>query len=206
MSLPPDDATVKLTPASNSLTQFRRRFTQFRRRFIVGGRRHLLTGFWAIAAATATGLDLGLAQLWERQAQTAFFELRGPVSPPENLVILAIDEESLSQGQHYLETSAESATLEPIKAWPWQRRAYAIVIEKLMAAGARSIALDIIFSTPSIYGDWDDQALAEVLQRYGDRVVLAAKYEDVVDIYGSVRISVVIPTSSGVTEAMPTAG
>ncbi|MDJ0707439.1 MAG: serine/threonine-protein kinase [Leptolyngbyaceae cyanobacterium MO_188.B28] len=181
MSFPSDDATVELTSGINHFVQFRRRFAQYRQRCMGLCQRHLLTGVWAIATATATVLDIGLVQLWERQTHTVFFELRGPVSPPENLLILAIDEESLSQGQHYVDNSAELSSLEPIKAWPWQRQAYAIVIEKLMAAGARSIALDIIFSTSSSYGDWDDQALAEVLQRYGDRVVLAAKYEDVVD-------------------------
>ena len=62
---------------------------------------HIVTGAWALVAGMATAANLGLVQMMEFQVHSLFFELRGPVAPPENIVILAIDELSLSQEQYY---------------------------------------------------------------------------------------------------------
>lgn len=140
---------------------------------------HILTIAWAIAAAIATGGNWRLVQMWESHMQTLFFELRGPIAPPEDIVILAIDEPSLSIPKQLLETDPQAyAYLEPLKAWAWQRAAYAQVIEKLMAAGAKVVALDILFTNPSSYGAADDQEFAQVLHRYPGRVTLAAEYAE----------------------------
>lgn len=140
---------------------------------------HIVTGAWALVAGMATAANLGLVQMMEFQVHSLFFELRGPVAPPENIVILAIDELSLSQEQYYRTDPQRYAYLEPLQAWPWKRTAYAGVIERLMAAGARSVALNILFTTPSSYGTVDDERLAHVLQRYAGRVTLASVYQDV---------------------------
>ncbi|PZO48531.1 MAG: protein kinase, partial [Phormidesmis priestleyi] len=117
--------------------------------------------------------------LWERDVQSLFFELRGPLKPPEDIVILAIDAESLAQGQYYLEDPERYAALKPIESWPWQRQAYGQVIERLMDAGAKAVVLDVLFPAPSAYGEADDEAFAKVLKRYGDRIVLAANYNNI---------------------------
>ncbi|HEY9861251.1 MAG TPA: CHASE2 domain-containing protein [Candidatus Obscuribacterales bacterium] len=145
---------------------------------------HILTGVWAAAAAIATATNIPLGQIMERQAQTLFFELRGPVAAPSDIVILAIDDESMSQGQFYRADPEKYKSLEALQTWPWKRAAYAEVIDKLMAAGARSVALDIEFSTPSSYGTADDERLRQSLQRYAGRITLAVKYEDIVNDQG----------------------
>ena len=137
-----------------------------------------LVGFWAMAAAIATALDLGLVQVLERQTQTLFSEVRGTVAAPKEVVILAIDESSLAQGDFFRSDPKQYASLEPIQSWPWKRSAYAKAVEKLMAAGAKAVAIDVIFSTPSSYGAQDDQQLAQVLQQYQGRIVLAARYAE----------------------------
>lgn len=131
--------------------------------------------FTAIAAG-AVGLNLGIVDLLERQTQSWFFELRGPVEAPKDIVILAIDKESLSQGQHYRDDPERYEELRLIEAWPWRREAYAQVISRLMEAGAASVSLDVLFTAPSAYGSPDDAAFTSVLERYGDRIVLAADY------------------------------
>lgn len=141
---------------------------------------HILMGACALVAALATGGNLRLVQLLESQTQSLFFELRGPVEPPKNIAIVAIDEPSLSYAKEFYTTDPQKfAYLEPLQAWPWKRTAYAQVIERLMAAGARSVAVDIVFADPSSYGVADDQRLANVLQRYAGRVTLAAEYTEV---------------------------
>ncbi|EDX87536.1 hypothetical protein S7335_5246 [Synechococcus sp. PCC 7335] len=127
-------------------------------------------------AAGAIGLNLGIVNLWERQVQSLFFELRGPIEAPEDIVILAIDKESLSQGQHYRVNPERYEELSVIESWPWRREAYAKVISRLMEAGALSVSLDILFTTPSSYGKTDDDVFTNALKRYGDRIVLAADY------------------------------
>jgi len=73
--------------------------------------------------------------------------------PEHGPIIVAIDEPSLAE----INTQ-----------WPWPRSLHARLISQLRAAGARVIALDIVFSEPSV--PVEDEALAAVL---GSDVVLA---------------------------------
>ncbi len=139
---------------------------------------HFLFGVWALSGAVATGLNWGLVQSMERQAQAFFFQLRGSVTPPNTIVVLAIDEYSLDQGKFYRDEPQKLADFEPLQTWPWKRKAYANVIKRLMDAGARSVAVDLVFDTPSSYGQADDEQLRQVLQKYAGQVTLAATYED----------------------------
>ncbi|WP_088889445.1 serine/threonine-protein kinase [Leptolyngbya ohadii] len=143
-----------------------------------------LVGVWALAAATATALNLGVVQFLERQVQTLFFEMRGAVTPPREIVILAIDESSLTQGEFFRSDPGRYADLAPIQSWPWERSAYAAVVDKLMAAGADAVAIDVIFSSPSSYGEQDDRQFAQVLQKYAGRVTLASQYGEVETLQG----------------------
>ena len=141
---------------------------------------YLLIGFWAISGGLITGVNLGIAPRMERQAQVLFFRLRGQVTPPENIVILEIDQDSLTQGELYQAYPDRYPELEPIQAWPWQRTAYAQVIEKLFTAGAKSVSVDVIFALPSSYGEKDDQQLQQVLQRHRKQVILPIFHESFV--------------------------
>lgn len=80
--------------------------------------------------------------------------LRPPTLPANVPIIVAIDEPSLA------EINVQ---------WPWPRSLHARLVSALRAAGAKTIALDIIFSEPST--EAEDQALAAVL---GPDVILAA--------------------------------
>jgi adenylate cyclase len=138
---------------------------------------HGLMGLWVVLGTLAIAAQWPWTQRLEGQAQTILLALRGPVTPPESVVILAIDEESFRQGSFYQSDPSRYSHLEPLQAWPWQRSAYAIAIEKLMQAGAQAVALDILLIDPSLYGPEDDDRLQGVLNEYGDRVVLATSYD-----------------------------
>ncbi|AFY33160.1 CHASE2 domain-containing serine/threonine-protein kinase [Calothrix sp. PCC 7507] len=161
----------KPTKATSTVSiRHRRRLTYFS---------HLLTGTVAISAALLSASGVGLVQLLENQSLSAFFQVHGPTLPPEDIVILAIDDQSISNSkQYYTDDPKRYAHLEPLKSYPFKRVAYAQIIEKLIQAGARSVALDVVFDTPSSYGPADDRQLQAVLQKYGDKVTLAALYED----------------------------
>ncbi len=75
--------------------------------------------------------------------------------PADDIVIIAIDEQSLRE----------------IGRWPWSRRIHAELIRKLTTAGAKAIALDIVFAEPDAIDPTADIKLAAALASNG-RVVL----------------------------------
>lgn len=133
----------------------------------------------------------------EGYGQSLLWRLRGPIQPPEDVVILAIDEYSLSQGSLYRSSPDRYPFLAPIESWPWQRQTYATVINRLMAAGARAVAVDVLFLDPSLYGPLDDAALGDALTQWGDRVVLAATYDVSATNWGEFT-TLLSPTLNGV--------
>lgn len=75
--------------------------------------------------------------------------------PPADLVIVAIDEDSLSK----------------LGRWPWSRRLHAALIDRLKADGARAIGLDLVFAEPDTADQPADAALAAAVQRAGNVVL-----------------------------------
>lgn len=73
----------------------------------------------------------------------------------DDIAIVAIDEQSLRE----------------LGRWPWSRRVHAELIRKLSTAGAKAIALDIVFAEPDAADPGADEALAAALADSG-RVVL----------------------------------
>lgn len=74
---------------------------------------------------------------------------------PEDIVIVAIDEDSLSK----------------LGRWPWSRRLHAALIDRLHADGARVIGVDLIFSEPDAADQPADALLAGAIQRAGNVVL-----------------------------------
>ncbi|WII36088.1 CHASE2 domain-containing protein [Paenibacillus thiaminolyticus] len=70
-------------------------------------------------------------------------------APDDRIKIIAIDEESLNQ----------------LGPFPWPRSVYADMINNLMEAGAKSVALDLLLIDPAS-DERDDALLSEQLERY----------------------------------------
>jgi serine/threonine protein kinase/CHASE2 domain-containing sensor protein len=138
---------------------------------------HVLAGVSAIAAAVLTTNHSTLSQFLERQTQCLFFAIRGDRTPPSNIVILAIDQNSLDQGTEVYPTDPKQyAYLEPLRTSPPRRSAYAIAIDRLMAAGAKAVAIDVVMDGSSNYPQ-DDRQLQQALAKQAGRVTLAAQFE-----------------------------
>ena len=75
--------------------------------------------------------------------------------PPQDVIIVAIDENSLSQ----------------IGRWPWSRKIHADLITRLKAEGASAIGLDIIFSEADSLRPADDAALSDAIAKAGNVVL-----------------------------------
>lgn len=114
---------------------------------------HVLVAASTISAALLSASGLGWVNLMESQTLSAFFQLRGAIAPPADIVILAIDDQSISLPEQYYKSDPQQyAYLEPLKSFPFKRAAYAQIIAKLIKAGARSVAVDVVFDRPSSYG------------------------------------------------------
>jgi CHASE2 domain-containing sensor protein/tRNA A-37 threonylcarbamoyl transferase component Bud32 len=140
---------------------------------------HFLVAASTIGAALLTASGSGWVDLLENQTVSTFFQIRGTVVPPADIVILAIDDQSISVPEQYYNSDPQQyAYLEPLKSFPFKRAAYAQIIQKLIKAGARSVAVDVVFDTPSSYGSEDDRQFQAALKKYGNKVTLAALYEN----------------------------
>jgi adenylate cyclase len=136
----------------------------------------VLVGGVVVLGAAGARFSEDLPRL-EREMQTQFLLWRGLVRPPTGVVILAIDDSSLRQGEFY--DPVNRPFLEPFRYTPWRRVVYAQVLEKLFEAGARAVAVDVLFVTDSVHNTPtynDDAPLQRVIDRYGDRLILAANY------------------------------
>lgn len=74
---------------------------------------------------------------------------------PSDLVIVAIDEDSLAK----------------LGRWPWSRRLHAALIDRLKKDGARVIGLDLIFAEPDTADQPADAALSEAIKQAGNVVL-----------------------------------
>lgn len=102
-----------------------------------GGRRSLSRIWPALIALAATlGVLVGFLFLRdlppfsavEGQTLTWRFRLRGPLPPPADVAIVAVDDRSIAA----------------LRGWPLARRHFADAIEALNRAGARAVALDFL--------------------------------------------------------------
>jgi len=95
---------------------------------------------------------------WGKQldhiAYDSYFNLRGPQPLSKSILFVAIDETSFQEvGQQ----------------WPWPRSLHARLLSNLFEAGAKTVAMDILFAEPSIAKE--DAAFAKALTEYGPTVL-----------------------------------
>jgi adenylate cyclase len=115
----------------------------------------VLTGFVLAAYATDVLDDS------ELDTVDARFAIRGDLAPPEDIVIVGIDDPSIR---------------ELAERWPFPRTLHAEAINQLRADGARVIGYDVQFTEPSD-NLADDQELADAIAAAGN-VVLATTIVD----------------------------
>ncbi len=120
---------------------------------------------WLLAAIIATIGIAAYAMPWMRAMEQALglqylFAWRGPLLPPAEAVIIALDQESALQ----LKLPKE------INLWP--RSVYAQLIKTSKDAGAKAIALDIYFAEPREAAE--DRLLAENIVQAGNVILCSS--------------------------------
>ena len=95
-------------------------------------------------------------------------------TPCSDVKVILLDQPSLDWGAREMGWS-----------WPWPREVYASLLDFCRRGGAKVVALDILFTEPSVYGVADDEALGNAI-RQTERFVGAA-------FYGLNRVTLPIP-------------
>jgi adenylate cyclase len=96
-------------------------------------------------------------------------------SAPPDFVFLGIDQSTLQLPPLSAEEIAGNRAFQLMteKPFPWSREVWALLLDRLFAAGARVVMFDMIFSPPND----GDSAFHAALDRYRDKVVLGANFD-----------------------------
>ncbi|HAR62174.1 MAG: hypothetical protein DKM50_03345 [Candidatus Margulisiibacteriota bacterium] len=105
--------------------------------------------------------QLPLFKLFHWKLTDLKFVVRGPIKTPTNIVIIAIDDESIAW----------------LGTWPWPRNKYAQLVDQLKLAGAKLIFFDILFDSPTSFDPDDDVKFAQSIKKSGN-VLLAAYFKN----------------------------
>jgi adenylate cyclase len=123
----------------------------------------VLCGLGGALVAAALWLGGALERLesttwaWRVQAMAK------PGAATDRIRIILLDQSSLDWGKK-----------EMALPWPWPREVYGPIIDYCRRGGAKAIALDVLFTEPSVHGVADDEALGGVIG--GGRDVAAAVF------------------------------
>jgi adenylate cyclase len=152
----------------------------------------MLTGLLGILAS-CTPFALGLE---EKAGLDWLFTLRGPRTPPSDVVVVAVDK-----------LSADMLGLSNVPA-KWPRAYHAQLVDRLTEAGAAVIVLDIFFEEPR--APRDDAALASAIGRAGDVVLFAYTKKEITPLAGKGEDELIVqrlvpPVAQLATQALASA-
>ncbi len=148
----------------------------------------LISAFAAIVTSLGLAMArypdsaLSHAELGARDVQARFGRT---VTPNPKLIFLAIDIDSTNldaktdlEGLFEIKdgTTLEGRALSAMsERWPWPRRVYGHILDRLVAAGAKAVVFDLNFPTASAE-DENDAAFREALQRHADHTVIGSNF------------------------------
>src|SRR5205814_4717101 len=139
----------------------------------------------ALCAITAGLLDLTSPRYYlqtESRIRDAIARSGRTTPADPNLLFLAIDSDSVSLDETLdLEGLFSSSSSNPqsrraleimSKGWPWNREIYALILERLIGAGAKVVAVDCLFPQPAP----GDDAFHAALERFRPQAVIGGNF------------------------------
>jgi adenylate cyclase len=120
---------------------------------------------------------LGQLEALEYWSLSHLFEFRGPRQPRAPIVIVTIDESSITE----------------LGQFPFPRAMHGQLIDKISAGKPLAIGVDVIFDTPSSRGPDDDLVLGEMVALAGNVVLGASRTEDYQGFYKRESLNTPIP-------------
>ncbi len=138
-----------------------------------------------LCAAAATLLDLASPSYYaqtESGLRDAIARSGRTTPSTSDLVFLAIDSDSVNLDETLdLQGLFSSSSSDPYsrhgleimsKGWPWNREIYAMILQRLVRAGARVVAFDCLFPTPAP----GDDAFRVALEQFKSQVVIGSNF------------------------------
>jgi len=122
---------------------------------------HTLNRILRGALVAAAGAVLAVS-LWLSGALTVFEAktwdwrqrlMAEPSEATDDVVLILLDQDSLDWAEE-----------ENGLTWPWPREVYAVIVSFCRRAGARAVAFDVLYSEPSKYGVYDDEAFGAAIE------------------------------------------
>ncbi len=115
--------------------------------------------------------------VWSSQKRfESFLQKEGRKTPTrDDFVFLGIDQSTLQLPPFAPEELAGNRALQLMteRSFPWSREIWALLLDRLFAAGARLVIFDLVFNPPND----GDPAFGAALERYRDKVVLGANFD-----------------------------
>lgn len=95
-----------------------------------------------------------------------------------DIVVLGIDDASMDieNSSALPEEIEKSRALQLMVGWPWSREVYAHVLDRLFAAGAKTVVIDLMFPAPSNSFPEGDAVFKAALDKYKGRVLIGADF------------------------------
>ena len=122
------------------------------RRLLEGAAAGVIFAALSLALHFSGALDGLEYRLWDLRVR-AFAR---PSVQTERIRLVMLDQGSLDWGAR-----------ENGLGWPWPREVYAPIVDFLVRGGAKSIAFDVLYTEPSIYGVEDDEVLGRSAEASG---------------------------------------
>ncbi len=162
----------------------------------------LIVAIFALAMFGITQTDWFQDAYWVQKFEGILidqrFQWRGPLAVDPNIQLIGIQNTSLSLDALAPEEIEASEALKLMKQpWPWNRKIYAMLLEKLMESGAKVVAFDFVFK-----GEMENDAdFARVLHKYKDKVIIGSMFDQIAQADGSGGVQYILPTSSLIVDA-----
>lgn len=105
---------------------------------------------------------------------TSPLAVRTPMDP--KVLVVGIDDASMDISNNAFPEDIEQQRALKLMSgvYPWSREIYALLIDKLIAAGTETVMIDLVFPAPSKEHAEGDEIFRKCLDRHADKVVLAA--------------------------------
>ncbi|MDD2709132.1 MAG: adenylate/guanylate cyclase domain-containing protein [Verrucomicrobiae bacterium] len=135
----------------------------------------VLTGVWMILTIAVCTWQPLLMERLEYKSCDQRFHWRGELPPDDRIVLMSIGEESIMDEIDEKELR-EHPNFKWLRKFPYPRQAHAFAIDRLLKAGARVVALDLLFTAKG--EDFaDDAALREQLQKHSGQLVIGSNFD-----------------------------
>ncbi|MEO7934106.1 MAG: adenylate/guanylate cyclase domain-containing protein [Chthoniobacterales bacterium] len=145
---------------------------------------------------------------WENSTNDRFVRIGKKAPVTDQLVAIGIDDASTSINEIDLQDFA--GEMDPAGSdyralelmthpWPWSREVHALVLDKLVRAGAKVVVFDLVFGSETTA----DPGFRLMLEKYRDHVVVGSNFDKLIKPDGQQTWTQTMPSDSLIPQTTP---